>query len=61
MFGPLNFIISRSIGFIMNTVPKKCHAYIHLKDIRYTLPILETKCDCVIWCKYPPSSKFSRI
>ena len=61
MFGSFNFFLSRSIGYFKGLCPRKCHAYIHLKKFKYILPILETKCDCQIWCKFPPSRKLIKL
>ena len=61
MFGPFNFFISRLYGNITRTSPRKCYGYLHLKKWSCTLYILETKCDCVIWCKFPPSRKLIKL
>ena len=61
MFGPFNFFISRSLGFFKNNVPRKCYGYLHLKKWTTAFSILETKCDCIIWCKFPPSRKLIKL
>ena len=61
MLGPFNFFISRSVGYFKRNAPSKCYGYLHLKKLRYTFNILESKCDCVIWCKFPPSRKLVKF
>ena len=60
MFGLLNFPLSKTIRYINKTCPKRCFAYKYIYNPRYSYYILSSKCDCNIWCKYPPSTKLIR-
>ena len=57
----LTFPLSKSIRLFHNTLPRNCFAYKYLFDIRYSYHILNSKCDCNIWCKYPPSTTFKPL
>lgn len=57
MFKILNFPISKAIRFMNNNNPKNCFALKYMFNPKFSYYIFSNKCDCVIWCKYPPSNK----
>ncbi len=61
MLNVFNFPISKTLRYIKNKAPRRCFAYKYIYNPRYSYYILTNKCDCEIWCKYPPSTTLKRL
>ena len=56
-----NFFYSKTVRFFVNKAPRKCFAYKYILNPNYSYYIMTQKCDCIIWCKYPPSTKLKKL
>lgn len=58
----MNFPLSKFFRFFNNNkAPRKCYAFKYIYDPYYSFYILGDKCDCNIWCKFPPTTKFKKL
>ena len=56
-----NFFYSKTVRFFVNKNHENVLVYKYILNLIMSYYIMTQKCDCIIWCKYPPSTKLKKL